>query len=102
GDATSLPHPGLSYLEAVRSPLPAKLRIGYSPDLGYAVVQSDVAAAVHEAVGVFDQLGHRVEEIKGGPAPLGREWGMLGVFELAGHLYQLLPEQESRFGRSFI
>jgi len=40
---------------AVRSPLP-KLRIGYSPDLGYAAVQSDIAAAVEEAVKAFDAL----------------------------------------------
>src|SRR5262245_9631275 len=41
-DPTSLPHPGFSYLERLRAPLPSGLRIGYSPDLGYAVVQSDV------------------------------------------------------------
>ena len=35
-----------SYLTAVRAGLPDKLRIGYSPDLGYAVVQSDIAAVV--------------------------------------------------------
>jgi len=101
-DATSLPHPGISYSDAVRSPLPAKLRIGYSPDLGYAVVQADVAAAVDEAVHVFEKLGHRLVPIAGGPPPLGREWAMLGIFEAAGHLYHLLPEQESRFGRGFI
>ncbi len=101
-DPSSLPHPGLSYLQAVRQPLPSGLRIGYSPDLGYAVVQSDVAAAVEDAVRVFEKLGHRIERIKGGPPQLGREWGMLGAFELASHLHPLLSEHESKFGRGFL
>jgi Asp-tRNA(Asn)/Glu-tRNA(Gln) amidotransferase A subunit family amidase len=101
-DPKSLPHPGLSYLAAVREPLPGGLRIGYSPDLGYAVVQSDVAAVVEEAVGVFAGLGHRLERVAGGPPPLGREWGLLGCFELAAQLHPLLPAREADFGRTFL
>jgi Asp-tRNA(Asn)/Glu-tRNA(Gln) amidotransferase A subunit family amidase len=101
-DPNSLPHPGLSYLEAVRTPLSRKLRIAYSADLGYAVVQSDVAAAVEENVRVFEKLGHRVTAISGGPPLLGREWGLLGSFELAARLHELLPEHEQEFGRTFI
>ena len=101
-DPSSLPHPGISYLETVRQPLPGALRIGYSPDLGYAIVQSDVAAAVEESVQVFEKLGHRIERIGGGPPQLGREWGMLGAFELASHLYPWLPEHEAKFGRGFL
>jgi aspartyl-tRNA(Asn)/glutamyl-tRNA(Gln) amidotransferase subunit A len=101
-DAKSLPHPGIAYLEAVRTGLPEGLRIGYSPDLGYAVVQSDVAAAVEDAVRVFETLGHRLERIPGGPPGLGREWGLLGSFELASQLHPLLPEREADFGRAFL
>ena len=101
-DPNSLPHPGLSYLEAVRAPLPNPLRVAYSADLGYAVVQSDVAAAVDENVKVFEKLGHRVTAISGGPPLLGREWGVLGTFELAARLHELLPEHEQEFGRTFI
>jgi len=101
-DPSSLPHPGISYLQRVREPLPRGLRIGYSPDLGYAIVQSDVAAAVEESVTVFEKLGHRLERINGGPPQLGREWGMLGAFELAARLYPLLPEHEANFGRRFL
>lgn len=101
-DPNSLPAPGLSYLQAVRDSLPNKLRIGYSPDLGYAVVQSDVAAAVEDAAKVFDRLGHRLEPVKGGPPQMGRDWALLGLFELAAHLHALLPEQEDKFGRGFI
>lgn len=101
-DPNSLPHPGLSYLAAVRSGIPKKLRIAYSPDLGYAVVQSDIAKAVEENVKVFEQLGHRVEQIKGGPPQLGRDWAVLGTFELAARLHELLPEREKDFGRTFV
>jgi aspartyl-tRNA(Asn)/glutamyl-tRNA(Gln) amidotransferase subunit A len=82
--------------------LPDGLRIGYTPDLGYAVVQSDVAEVVGEAVHVFEQLGHHVEEQKGGPPEPGRDWGLIGVFQLLGRLHEFLPEREHEFGRSFI
>ena len=101
-DPNSLPHPGISYAQAAREPLASKLRIGYSPDLGYAVVQSDIAAAVEDAAKAFEQLGHRLQPIAGGPPQLGRDWGLLGLFELAARLHQLLPEHEDQFGRAFI
>ena len=101
-DPKSLPHPGLSYLDAVRRGPPGNLRIAYSPDLGYAVVQSDVAEVVYDAARVFEKLGHRVEEIQGGPPLLGREWGLMGAFEKAAELHHLLPEHEHEFGRMFL
>src|SRR5689334_13619243 len=66
-DPMSLPDAGISYLDAVRKPLERKLRIAYSPDLGYAIVQSDVAAVVEDAVRVFEKLGHSVTRVSGGP-----------------------------------
>jgi aspartyl-tRNA(Asn)/glutamyl-tRNA(Gln) amidotransferase subunit A len=101
-DPNSLPHPGLSYLDAVRGEAPRKLRIAYSPDLGYAVVQSDVAEAVFDAVKVFEKLGHSVEEIEEGPPPLARAWGRAGAFELAAKLHPYLPRHEQEFGRGFL
>ena len=100
-DPNSLPAPGLSYAAALEEELP-ELRIGFSPDLGYAVVQSDVAAAVLEAAHVFEKLGHGLAPAPGGPPPLGREWGMLGAFELAAELCEHLPGREEEFGRGFI
>ncbi|MGH7856900.1 MAG: amidase, partial [Candidatus Binatia bacterium] len=100
-DPNSLPHPGISYVDSLREPLP-RLRIGFSADLGYAVVQSDVAAAVEESAGVFERLGHRRESFSGGPPELGREWAILGNFELAAKLHRTLAEDESRFMRSFV
>ncbi len=101
-DPNSLPQPGLSYQDAVRSGLPSGLRVGYSADLGYAVVQSEIGEAVYDAVRVFEKLGHAVEEVQGGPPALGREWGSFGAFELAARLRDLLPERRDEFGRSLI
>jgi len=101
-DPNSLPHPGISYLDAVRSePLPP-LRIGFSPDLGYSVVQSDIAAAVADAAQTFEKLGHRLTDFVGGPPQLGREWGIIGAFELATQLHGYLPEHAGEFGRTFL
>ena len=100
-DPNSLPHPAHSYREILRD-LPDNLRIGFSPDLGYAVVQSDVARVTREAVSAFEELGHHVEEIIDGPPEPGLDWGFSGAFELLGRLEPLLAEHEQDFGRNFI
>ena len=101
-DPNSLPHPGLSYLDETRKPLEETLRMAYSPDLGHAVVQSDVAAAVEEGVKVFEKLGHRVKEIAGGPPLIGMDWSLLGALDSASTLLPLLPERERDFRRAYI
>jgi aspartyl-tRNA(Asn)/glutamyl-tRNA(Gln) amidotransferase subunit A len=100
-DPNSLPHPGLSYRETLRD-LPSGLRIGFSPDLGYAVVQSDVAEVVADAAHAFQELGHHVEIVKEGPPEPGWDWGFMGAFELLARLHHLLPEHEADFGRAFL
>ena len=89
-DPNSLPHPGRSYRDLLRD-LPKGLRIAFSPDLGYAVVQRDVAEVVADATTVFQDLGHEVEWIEGGPPEPGRDWGLQGAFELLAKLEPLLP-----------
>jgi aspartyl-tRNA(Asn)/glutamyl-tRNA(Gln) amidotransferase subunit A len=100
-DPNSLPHPGFEYRSALRG-LPPRLRIGLSLDLGYAVVQTDVAEIAGDAAGAFEELGHEVELLKGGPPELGRDWGLSGAFDLLGRLEPLLPEHEKEFGRGFL
>jgi aspartyl-tRNA(Asn)/glutamyl-tRNA(Gln) amidotransferase subunit A len=100
-DAKSLPHPGYSYRDKLREKLP-RLRIGFSPDIGYAVVQSDVADVVAGAAHAFERLGHSVELVKGGPPDMGRDWGLVNVFDAAARLSHLLPEHEQNFGRTFL
>ena len=101
-DPMSLPSPGASYLDAVRRPLERKLKIAYSPDLGYAVVQSDVAAVAEESVRVFEKLGHTVERIGGGPPEMNAEWGILSAFEIGARIAALRPEHDAEFGRALM
>jgi Asp-tRNA(Asn)/Glu-tRNA(Gln) amidotransferase A subunit family amidase len=61
-DPDSLPHPGISYVEALEH-LPSRLHIAWSPTLGYARVQPDVMREVLAAVKVFERLGHELEQI---------------------------------------
>jgi aspartyl-tRNA(Asn)/glutamyl-tRNA(Gln) amidotransferase subunit A len=100
-DPNSLPHPGLSYRDALGK-LPKALRVGYSADLGYAVVQSDVASLAYDAARAFSELGHEFQEVADGPPLLGRDWGLVGAFEQLGKLSSLLPEHEDEFGRAFL
>ncbi len=100
-DPNSLPHPGYRYRDRLAA-LPSGLRIGYSPDLGYAVVQSDVAQIAYDAAREFEKLGHSFEVLEGGPPEPGHDWGMVGAFELYGKLSPLLPEREDDFGRTFL
>jgi aspartyl-tRNA(Asn)/glutamyl-tRNA(Gln) amidotransferase subunit A len=100
-DPNSLPAAGVRYSDLLAG-LPPNLRVGFSYDLGFAVVQSDIAETVYDAARVFETLGHRFEEVKDGIPEMGRDWGMVGSFELLGELGALLPEHEAEFGRSFI
>lgn len=100
-DPNSLPHPGFSYRERLRD-LPRNLRFGFSSDLGYAVVQSDVAETVARAARVFEELGHSVDPLRDGPPEPGEDWGLSGAFELLARLNPLLPEREADFGRGFL
>jgi len=48
-DRTSLPHPGVVYEHLAETLDVGGLRIGWSPDLGYAAVEPEVAAVAEEA-----------------------------------------------------
>jgi aspartyl-tRNA(Asn)/glutamyl-tRNA(Gln) amidotransferase subunit A len=69
------------------------LRIAYSPDLGYASVDPEVASIVREAVKVFSDLGAKVEEKNPGfenPLPIFRtHW-----FSGASFLLKSIPAEK--------
>ncbi len=104
-DPGSLPHPGLSYREVLESGLPSSVRIAWSPDLGYARVQSDVARVAADAASVFDQAGLSVEPLEehvpGGPPMLTTAWGTLGNFLIAGQIHEPLRNRRQDMTHSF-
>ena len=100
-DPNSLPAQDLSY-RAVLDDLPDGLRAAYSPDLGYAVVQSDVAEIAEAAAGLLPEMGISLEALDTGLPEPGGAWGMSGAWEMLAQLHTLLPEHEEEFGRSFI
>jgi len=101
-DPNSLPASDGSFFDISQKPVRDKLRFGFSPDLGYAAVQSDIAAAVEEGLKVFEHMGHAIEAIKDGPPMLGSEWGLFSAFEISAELRDLIEKHESDFGRAFI
>ena len=104
-DPGSLPHAGLSYREVLESGLPSSTRIAWSPDLGYARVQSDVVRVAADAAAAFDQAGLSVEPLEehvpGGPPMLTAAWGSLGNFLIAGQIHEALRNQRQDMTHSF-
>ena len=100
-DPCSLPAPGMSY-EKCLDRLPSGLRIGYSPDLGYARVQGDVLDVVEEAVACFQDLGHGVETWKGRLPETGEVWADLMNGELLGQLRHTLRVYRQEMGRTLV
>jgi len=101
-DPNTLPHPGISYVRTVRTPLAGPLDIGFSPDLVYGVVQSDVAAAVEEGVKLFEAMGHRIHPVDTCPPLIDTDWNLIGAFDSASVLLPRLPEREGDFHRAYI
>jgi aspartyl-tRNA(Asn)/glutamyl-tRNA(Gln) amidotransferase subunit A len=101
-DPGSLPAPSTPYQEGLKKPFDRKLRIGYSPDFGYAVVQSDVAAIVEDGVRLLERLGHTVKSIPGGPPDMNGEWGLLGAFEIGAEITEFRPARDEDLGRALM
>jgi aspartyl-tRNA(Asn)/glutamyl-tRNA(Gln) amidotransferase subunit A len=101
-DPASLPHPGISYRSVLAEALAGGLRLGFSPDLGRAVVQSDVAAAVEDAARTFERMGHKLVRLTEAPPELSGFWGELGSWEAAARLGAIAQERAPDLGRSFL
>lgn len=101
-DYTSLEAPPQDYASKLPAADLRGKRIAYSPDLGHARVDPDVAALVETAVGAFAEMGASVEQVT--PA-----WGTLGpeLFDFfwptvfSGRL-RFLPEWEDKLDPGFV
>ena len=84
-DFTTLEAGPAHYLARLHEGIRGK-RIAYSPDLGHARVDPDVAALVQQAVARFSELGATVEEV---PTPWAKDGPELVRFFWAAHLTRL-------------
>ena len=95
-DHTSCEAPPDKYSEKLRAGIAGK-RIAYSPDLGHARVDPEIASLVQAAVRQFEAMGARVEQVT--PPPWAKEGPELIRFFWPAHnssLVRRLPEWESR------
>ncbi len=100
-DYTSLEAPPQDYAAQLHASLRGK-RIAFSPDLGHARVDADVAALVAEAARVFEAMGATVELVTPDWAALGPE--LVRYFWPATYSARrkLLPEWEDRMDPGFV
>jgi Asp-tRNA(Asn)/Glu-tRNA(Gln) amidotransferase A subunit family amidase len=84
-DPNSLPAPTKPYRAALDEPL-GKLKIGFSRDFGYAVVEPGVLREVESAVDVFRSLGHEVVDLDLKLPDLGFAWAYMCGAEDYAHL----------------
>jgi aspartyl-tRNA(Asn)/glutamyl-tRNA(Gln) amidotransferase subunit A len=101
-DFTSLEASPLDYAALLYGASLKGKRIAYSPDLGHARVDAEVAAPVAKAVAVFEELGAHVEEVSPAWGPLGPE--LVRFFWPATFTARLrhVPEFESQMDPGFV
>jgi aspartyl-tRNA(Asn)/glutamyl-tRNA(Gln) amidotransferase subunit A len=75
-DYLSLPSPGVDYRKGMEDQ-PKGNRLAFSPDLGYAVVDPEVAHTVRKAAFTFKDLGFEVEEVTLDFLDLRADWATL-------------------------
>ncbi len=86
-DFTTLEAGPANYLHRLRDGIRGK-RIAYSPDLGHARVDPEIASLVKSAVARFSELGATVEEV---PTPWAKDGPELIRFFWAAHMTRLQP-----------
>lgn len=100
-DPDSLPHPGYSYAQVLER-LPRRLRIAWSPTLGYASVQPDVMREVRRAAAAFEEMGHQVEEVEKVIDDPGLSWAQVSGAETLAYIYDRIESHREEFGRGFL
>ncbi|MFO7965058.1 MAG: amidase [Desulfobacterales bacterium] len=100
-DPRSLPAPNLSYRECLKQPL-KKLNIAFSPTLGYAAVQTDVADQVAEAVKCFTEMGHSVDLLDNDFFDPSDGWSVFMNMDIYAQIRDALASQRDKLGRSLV
>ncbi|MEM2086118.1 MAG: amidase [Archaeoglobaceae archaeon] len=89
-DPNSLPDDGLSYFGALNEPLD-KIRIAFSPDLGYATLDPEVEEVVRKSAFKLEKFGE-VEEVKLNAPSLEAELTIKVVLEFVSFLSDKIDE----------
>ncbi len=100
-DPASLPSPRGSFVECLER-IPSRLRIAFSPNLGYARVQKEVMARVEEGIRSFEEMGHEVELWERPLPDVGETWASLTNCELYGMLHRSLDRHRQDMGRTMV
>lgn len=100
-DPSSLPRPGIGYVESLAR-FPERLKIAWSPTLGFAKVEKEVLARVEEGVKCFENMGHRVELWEGSIPDVAEAWARLMDCEVYGLLHRSLAAHRSEIGRTLV
>ncbi|MGH2948353.1 MAG: amidase [Solirubrobacteraceae bacterium] len=91
----ALPPPQARSADAIETGVDG-LRIAFSPDLGHAAVEQEVAAAVSAAAAALAELGARVEQVDPPFADPRAAFDVLWSAGAAAGVGALAPEQRSR------
>jgi aspartyl-tRNA(Asn)/glutamyl-tRNA(Gln) amidotransferase subunit A len=94
-DRNSIPADGADYAGALGGGVRG-LRVAWSPDLGYALVDPMVREACAGAARAFEESGCRVEEASPGFADPEETWSVLFYGAIAAKLLPYLPEWRAR------
>ncbi len=100
-DRHSLPSERGSYLEACDEPIQA-WSVAWSPDLGYARVDPEVARITEEAAAVFETLGCRVETVATGWENPEEIFATMAAAETHANWGDRLPEWRDRMDPTFV
>ncbi len=100
-DPDSLLMPATSFLACLRRQT-GKLRLGFSPHLGYAQVQKEVMALAQKALAVFQDMGHEVEIWEESIPDVGDTWSDLMAMDLYSQLKEVLDRLRPDLGRTLV
>jgi aspartyl-tRNA(Asn)/glutamyl-tRNA(Gln) amidotransferase subunit A len=100
-DPRSLPMPQISYVQCLKN-LPKKLKIAFSPTLGYARVQKDIMLRVEEAVKCFANMGHIVEMLDDGIEDPAEGWSLFMNLDVYGLVHEKLEANREHMSRAFV
>ncbi len=100
-DRHSLPSARASYLEACEEPI-GGWSVAWSPDLGYARVDPEVARITEEAAAVFETLGCRVETVATGWENPEEIFSTMAAAEMHANWGDRLPEWRDRMDPTFV